>query len=1076
MSSLPDRERWRRVERILDEALDRPPADREAFLREACPDRATLREVRELIEACEKGDGFLDEGALAWTAGMLFGIDPGGGRVDDPDGAAPGGGPDDGGRGFGVAGDSPDGPARLGRYEVLSELGRGGMGVVYLAHDPRLRRRVAVKLLPPHLSADPSAAGRLEREARAASAIQHPNVVAVYDVGEAPDGRPYIVMAHHPGSTLRDLLADGPLPRARALAIGRQVAAGLAAAHAEGVVHRDVKPANVLIDRGGTARVVDFGIAYARDGGEDRALLSMGTAAYMSPEHARGEVPDPRSDVWALGVLLCEMATGARPFRGDAVDTVLAAVAGHEPALPETLRGPLRDIVAGCLRKDPAERPADAGEVAALLEALPGARPPGRSWWRHPGRLAAAVGFVALLVAGALALLGSEERAVRDAPLGGTAVVPLVPLAPDSALERLGRELAVTLAASLSSVSEVPLIDPWAVLGRIPPGADPAGDGLAASLGADRVLRGSLIRVGTDSVRAEVTLAGAGAAGPIARASASAPVGDIGGLTDSLTLGILRRTWTRGEVPAPSLAGLTTSSVPALGAYLKGERAMAGGDFVAAVAAFERAFALDSTFRFAYWRSLYPRSHEGTDPADSAVVADLWEHRHELPRPDRLLFEARRQESLTRSLEMARTLTEEHPTYWPGWWEYANLLIHDGPYLGTTQAQARAALDRVLHLQPGFAPAWQHRLWLDLYARDTAAIARGLGRLRTLAAPDGQFYAQEELRYYEALEDFIRAGGGSRGVGEREAETLLRGLPPVSPAALGHGMLEYSLPAAQIDLGTALLAGNPPKEIAVAMRVGMAKSWAARGDWGAALTELEEADEVASPEELGVAALQLAVAGGLLGGVEPARILEVRERVRPVSAADSAEVDWLDGVAAYARGDEAALARAIRALDVAAYPHAALLRESLSGFRRALADPAHGAEAIAALEEQKADAFGYASYAPAHPYMSAIHRIWAGRQLLRDGQAERARRLLGWHQAVRWGRTNPEEWANRTLEPLALLERAEIAAGQGRPAEARSLYAEFLSRYDRPEVAGVPLVERARAGLRALGEAADDGA
>jgi hypothetical protein len=1039
VNSPPDRDRWRRVESILDAALDLEPAERDGYLRRACPDAETLREVLELLGSCERPPGFLDGGALAWTADILAGAD----------------------------GDAHDAvPERLGRYEILRELGRGGMGVVYLAHDPRLQRRVAVKLLPPHLSSDPAASRRLEREARAASAIQHPNVVAVYDVGESAEGRPYLVMAHHAGRTLRDLLERGALPAGRALAVGRQVAAGLAAAHAAGVVHRDVKPANVLVDAAGTARVVDFGIALARGAGDDRSLLGMGTAAYMSPEQARGEEPDPRSDVWALGVLLCEMRTGKRPFEGDAAETVLRAVVDGEPALPDGLDGPLRDIVARCIRKNPGERPADAGRVAALLDAV--ADPAGDGVRRvgvWPGVAAAAV--MVLLAVGTVTALRSLRRADAPPALGGTAVLPLVPVAPDTSLERLGRELAVTLSAALSSVSEAPLIDPGAVLSRVRAGPGPSAIEDAARLGALRVISGSLIRLGADSVRAEVALVAVEGGATLARAGATAGAGEITALTDSLTLRILRATWPRGEVPTPSVAGLMTASVPALGAYLEGERTMAGGDFVAAVDAFERAFAHDSTFWFAYWRSLYPRSHEGTPGADGALVEALWEHRHELPRPDRLLMEATNAPRLTERLELARTLTEEHPTYWPGWWEYADRLIHDGPYLGTVQSEAKVALQRVIDLQPAFAPAWQHRLWLDLYARDTASIARSLERVRSLAAPTGQFYAQEELRYYGVLEEFVRAGGSAPAVAAREARGLVARPPPASPDGIGHGMLEFDLPVAQIEIGEALLSENPGRPLAVAARIGIAKAWASRGDWEAALGALDGLRAMAGPEEAGLPALQLTAAGVILGHVDAARLSAARRRAAAASAADSAELLWLDGLAAFARRDAPGVERARGALAAGAYAHGGLLEESLRGFRQALEDERLGAEAIARLEERKADTYGYARYAPAHPYMSAIHRIWAGRILAREGETERARRLLTWHQAVRWGRTNPEEWINRMLGPLALLERAEIADLQDRPADARALYAEFLARYDRPDAAGAELVERARAGASA---------
>lgn len=1040
MSSPPDAERWRRTERLLDAALDLPPDARSAYLRDACPDDEVRREVEALLTASERDDGFLESGALAWSAPLI-----------SPSEA-------------GVV------PARLGRFEVRGELGRGGMGVVLLAHDPRLDREVAIKLLPPHLAADPAARERLEREARAASGVEHPNVVAVYDVGETPEGRPFIVMAYHPGRTLRSILEAGPLPSRDVLALGRQVASGLAAAHARGVVHRDVKPANVLVDHSGHARVVDFGIAYAGGAASDRHLLGMGTAAYMSPEQAKGQTPDPRSDVWALGVLLAEMATGTRPFGGDAVDTVLQAVVAESPELPDDLSGSLRDIVARCLRKEPGERPADAGEVEALLAAVDRPTRQRRAW-----AVAAAVVTVAAVGWGVWRTVSAGDGATQGpGPLGGLAVLPLEPLAPDTALTRLGRELSVTLTATLSSVGDEPLVDAVALLGRIGQGGSADAARAALGLGAERVIRGSLIRVGTDSVRAEVELAPARGGRSLARASASAPLAAVTELSDSLSIGILRGAWTRGEVPTPSLAGLSSASVPALSAYLAGERAMAGGDFVEAVRSFETAFALDSTFWFAYWRSLYPRSHEGAPSADSAALAGLWSHRATLPRQDRLILEAWREPSLTRRLERARVVTDEYPTYWPGWWEYADRLIHDGPYVGTTEQEARTAIERVLELQPRFAPAWQHRLWLDINQRDTAAIAESLTQLATLASPSGQFLAQDELRYYRALAAFVTDGGGSVARAEREAAGLIADLPPISPATLAHGLIEFGLPRAQVELGEALIARSPPRAIEAAMRISIAKSWAARGDWDAALAHLDSARAISRPDEIGIPAARLAVAGSLLGGLGRDRARPLVAAAQPATQADSAEARWLAGVFAFVEGNAAALDEAADSLDASAYPHAGLLVESLRGFRLGLDDLRAGAEAIAALEQRKADRYGYVAYAPALPFLSGLHRLWAGRALAEAGELERARRLLTWHAAIRWGRTNPEEWANRTLEPLALLERAHIAERQGRREDARRMYAEFLGRFDRPDETGEALVVRARAGLRRVGELGSD--
>ena len=262
-----------------------------------------------------------------------------------------------------------------GRYELGPVIGEGGAAVVYRGLDVRLQRPVAVKVLRSGLAADPEALARFRREAQAAASLVHPNVVAVYDYGESGDLY-YIVLELLPGPTLREFLrAKGPLSTGRAVAIAGQILAGLQAAHARGLVHRDVKPQNVLFGEDGAVKVADFGIARALSA---PALTSVGeaigTAHYLSPEQARGEPAGPASDVYSTGVVLYEMLAGAPPFDGDtnlalalkhisAEPPLLASVAPHVPPALST-------VVHRALAKDPAERFAGAGEMAAALANL----------------------------------------------------------------------------------------------------------------------------------------------------------------------------------------------------------------------------------------------------------------------------------------------------------------------------------------------------------------------------------------------------------------------------------------------------------------------------------------------------------------------------------------------------------------------------------------------------------------------------------------------------------------------------------------------------------------------------------
>jgi len=256
-----------------------------------------------------------------------------------------------------------DGPA-VPRYQILAPIGIGGMGVVYRAEDTHLGRTVALKFLPPTLTPNPRAKARFLNEARAASALDHPNICTIYEVGETAEGQLYLAMAYYEGETLKQRLEHGPLPVAEALQIALQIARGLAKAHRHGIVHRDVKPANLMMTTDGVVKILDFGIARLPDQTPSSPLL--GTPGYMSPEQERAGEVDARSDVWALGAVLREMLTGWRPGHGGPAE----APAGEEPPIP-LLPQEAPPGVDGLLSRMLAEEPADRyPDAAALLDDL----------------------------------------------------------------------------------------------------------------------------------------------------------------------------------------------------------------------------------------------------------------------------------------------------------------------------------------------------------------------------------------------------------------------------------------------------------------------------------------------------------------------------------------------------------------------------------------------------------------------------------------------------------------------------------------------------------------------------------
>lgn len=407
-------ELWTRLKPVIGTALELSPEDRPRYLDAACQADIGLRsEAARILDACERASsslGFLDAPAVELAAPLL----------------------DFEAELLESSGDLVPGVA-VGPYMLERRLGAGGMGVVYLARDPRLDRRVALKLLPAWIPVDDASSRHLTEEARAASRLDHPNIQTVYEIGSAPDGRPFIAMAYYEGETLKDRLARGPLDLEDARDLTRQMAEGLGAAHRQGIVHRDVKPGNVMVTPEGLVKVLDFGAAKIAGHGLDRYSRVIGTVSYMSPEQTRAEDVDARTDVWSLGVVIYEMLTGRRPFTGDDVDAVVRAVREEQPApLLQGLRPEvppeLVRIVERCLEKAPERRFPDAASVAdePVLARPPGdASRPGARRRPRPSTLAVAAGLAILAFQGVR--MATDRRAASRAVLDGSQPVPSSP-------------------------------------------------------------------------------------------------------------------------------------------------------------------------------------------------------------------------------------------------------------------------------------------------------------------------------------------------------------------------------------------------------------------------------------------------------------------------------------------------------------------------------------------------------------------------------------------------------------------------------------------------------------------------
>ncbi|MHC4072078.1 MAG: serine/threonine protein kinase, partial [Planctomycetota bacterium] len=258
-------------------------------------------------------------------------------------------------------------------FELVEIIGRGGMGVVYLAHDTKLDRSVAVKTMPAELQASPTARTRFVHEAQLLASLSHPNIGVIYDIIEQTEGIAYLILEYVPGKTLAERIAKGPLKLPEALTMALQIAEAVAAAHEHNVIHRDLKPGNIKITPDGRVKVLDFGLAKAVDGRSSEKPTTVtqpghvvGTPAYMSPEQARGQATDTRSDIWSFGCVLYEMLTGKVPFKGETVSDTVANILDHDPdweILPQEAGSQVRKVLHKCLEKDPGSRYQSAAQI-----------------------------------------------------------------------------------------------------------------------------------------------------------------------------------------------------------------------------------------------------------------------------------------------------------------------------------------------------------------------------------------------------------------------------------------------------------------------------------------------------------------------------------------------------------------------------------------------------------------------------------------------------------------------------------------------------------------------------------------
>ncbi len=607
-------ERWQRVEQLYHSALALEASRRDAFLNDSCAgDEALRRDVVSLLACHERAEEFLELPALEVVAKQLAGEQSYSDWLSD------------------------DPRHLVGRmvspYRVVSKLGGGGMGIIYLAEDSRLGRNVALKFLP-FGSRDPAALERLRREARAASTLNHPNICTIYDIGEF-EGEYFIVMEALEGQTLRERIANAPLPLDLFVDWGIQVADALEAAHTEGIIHRDIKPSNIFITTRGQAKILDFGLAKKtrQKAGASESTVTLreehltspgaaiGTVAYMSPEQARGEELDRRTDVFSLGCLLYEMATGQPPFTGATSALIFDAILHTTPAPPSSLNPALPSEVGQMIRKalekDREVRSQSAAELRADLKRLkrdtdtskaavpePPLRGASRMSLRWSRALAGAfIVFLAVVLGLNFARIRDSFRGSSDPPrITSLAVLPLSNLSGDPEQEYFSDGMTDELIADLSKIGSLRVISHTSVMQY--KATHKSLPQIAKELGVDAVMEGSVLRSGNRVRITAQLIQQAPAEKHLWAESYERDMGDVFSLQNEVARAVasqIRLQLTPAE--QTRLASAHAVDPRAYEDYLKGHYfagKLSPDEFRKAVSHFNQAIEIDPTYALAY--------------------------------------------------------------------------------------------------------------------------------------------------------------------------------------------------------------------------------------------------------------------------------------------------------------------------------------------------------------------------------------------------------------------------------------------------------------------------------------------
>jgi serine/threonine protein kinase/Flp pilus assembly protein TadD len=755
-------ERWLELKEIVGGALDLPDEKRAAYLDQACGRNAELRsDVEDMLRSHELNGNFLETPAI----GVLHGLS-----------------------------DSGDGQSWIGRtvgsYRVVEEIGHGGMGVIYRAKDLRLGRDVALKFLPPEIAETAEARARFQREAHAASALNHPNICTIYAVDEC-SGYPFIAMELLKGRTLKEITAQGPLPIDRLLEFTIQIADALDAAHAEGIVHRDIKPSNIFITDRGQAKVLDFGLAKRAlsehrapgtieadesvPGQLTRTGAAMGTLSYMSPEQSRGEELDARTDIFSFGSVIYEMATGEKAFPGKTAAIILDAILNRAPVPPSGLDcglpTKLEEIISKALAKDRDLRYQHAADMRGELQRLKRDIESGgvgiakeRSGRRATRWVATGFAILALALAGS----GIYFYSHRPAKLGEKDTVVLAdflnstgePVFDDTLKQALGVELSQS--PYLNILSDQRVRETLGLMGRSPSErltSDVAREvcqraqsravlaGSIANLGSDYVIGLTATDCLTGDVLGQEQVPATSKEGVLAATDRAA-------ISLRAKLGESRNTINKYSLPVQQV---TTPSLEALKAFSMGARMVQESGDATAIPFFKRAIELDPKFAAAFTWLAAAYSNIGESGLASESMRKAYDLRDRVSDRERFYISAHYYDMVTGEVEKAHQVyalwSQAYPKDWAPW---GNLAFNEAA-LGRYD-HALSDVLQSLRLNPDSAACYANviQLYTVLGRSDDAKSAYQQALARKIEPPGVHAYLYEVAFLQDDTEEMKR--------------------------------------------------------------------------------------------------------------------------------------------------------------------------------------------------------------------------------------------------------------------------------------------------------------------------------